>query len=333
MPPSELHLNWSGFYIGTNFTLSTALQFVAKLDELFMQASILSEKQNLTLALRYWTVQKVVANELYKGSVQLATATIPTQFSAQALGRVTLGFNSNRTALVELPRPVVTAKYCSSATIVQRNSTIMHPRTDGYKVAMLFSFGDLIQTYIDQGGQQEHPLNTLLPVWYASPEPHSSSSIFIFIRDSCSSRSHPISAYLQNGTYQSFRSCPYVSTCTVNAYWQSSKHEMSEMGGLRVVQTTALTPEYHGILKDSRAIFVDWNKIAALQTTEYNDMIHEEATGGSIGLAVSLATVILEIPWEAETAGSGSRVPEGEAYTTLTITTASHGYGYGTSST
>jgi hypothetical protein len=263
------------------------------------------------------------------------TATIPTQLSTQVLNMVSVDIASNETVSIELPRPVVAAR-CTSLSKMKASSPITYFLDSGDSIGTTFSFKDLIHQYLNRFNSTDTLVDPLPPLWSASPEPGSSSYIVNFFPDICSSsrgsKPHPISDFLDDGNWTT-NSCLYTQTCTVAAYWELSEHKLIGSDGLRQVRTAPLSKAGFRIPRNTRPITVDWNSISRLNSARFANMILSSTNSkSSLGLAVSLATVISETSWQLDWV-IPSLDREANQPTQYVITKASHGYGYGTSST
>ncbi|KAH5185856.1 hypothetical protein HBH77_172500 [Parastagonospora nodorum] len=269
----------------------------------------------------------------YIGKGDLTIATIPTQLSTRVLNTLSIDVASNETTSIKLPRPVVVAR-CGNMSELKASSPITYFLDDGDSTGTISSFKDLVKQHVDLSNSTNTLIDSLLPIWDASPEPGFSSYIANFITDHCASssgsKSYPISALLHHQN-QTTNSCPTFLTCTVSAYWQISEHEMiGSDGGLQQVRTAPLAKLGFKMTQDARQITIDWDDIPSFKSARFSNLTL--SSDASLSLAVSLATVISEVSWQA---GQWSSDPSSETdqQTQWYISKIAHGYGYGTSST
>jgi hypothetical protein len=260
-------------------------------------------------------------------------ATIPTVLSTRVLRSLAIGATSNDTVSIELPRPVVAAR-CTNEQMPKASSPITHFLDDGGSTGTISSFKDLIKHYLDLSNSTDTLIDSLPPIWDASPEPGSSSYIVNFITDDCASssgqKSYPISSLLNNQN-QTSGSCPRCLTCTVAAYWETSEHEIiGSDGGLSQVRTAPFSKVGFRMRQDARPIIIDWDGIPSFRSSRFSNLTIISGNA-SLSLAVSLSTVISEVSSQKQL--SYSNPPsQADQKTQLFFSKVTQGYGYGTSS-
>jgi hypothetical protein len=260
-------------------------------------------------------------------------ATIPTLLSTRVLNLLFIDIASNETTTIELPRPVVAAR-CRPISNLEASSPITYILDDGGSIGTVSSFKDLIKQHLDLSNSTDTLIDSLPPIWGASPEPGSPSYIVNFITDGCASSSgskpYPISALLNNQN-QTTDSCPTCLTCTVAAYWEISEHELiGSDGGLRQVRTAPLSKVGFRMPQGARPITIDWDGIPSFRSARFSNLTL--SSNPSRSLAISLTTVISEVSWQGKRSSSDLS-SEVHQQTQFSISKVAHGYGYCTSST
>jgi hypothetical protein len=325
---------------------STTYEFADKVQTEFTNTQVFyngneTMAQLTSRALHYVTTEKEVSSRHGNFLVSSANATIPTQLSAQVLYQIPLeiyvgAWNPEIDYIrsVKLPR-VTVATHCLTTynswhTIV--DTPVAYPLDSGTSIGIFPSLKTLLQHLLDHGDSQDTPVNAIPPIWVASPEIGSSSVIGSFIQSNCDVlEQFTISDLLLNKFNESVLlsgTCFSTKTCTVEPFWEPSRHELATDSGSWVVRTGPLSKLGHGLPEGARPIYADLNSITGLSTPSFGAMLSKTLRGDSTRLAAALATVFADIPWR-EQIQSASR---GEPYTVIRIALTRLGYGYETSS-
>jgi hypothetical protein len=292
-------------------------------------------------ALHYITTENEISSRYGDFLVSSASATIPTQLSAQVLYQIPLDmsggawdYGHDYTRSVKLPRVTVTA-HCLTADNTRHTTVdtlVTYALDGGTSIGIVSDLKALLQHLLDHGGSQDTPVNAIPPIWIASPEPGSSSFTGSFFQSNCEGlEQFTISDLLLNKFNESVllsSSCLSRKTCTVAAFWEPSQHELATDSGSWVVHTGSLSSMGNGLPEDTRPIYADPNSITGLSTPTFGAMLSKTLRGDSTRLAAALATVFAEVPWK-EQIKSASREKQ---YTVIKIALTRFGYGYETSS-
>jgi hypothetical protein len=166
------------------------------------------------------------------------------------------------------------------------------------------SLEDLVQFYINESGSKDIPVSSLPQIWSASPKPGSSSIIGMFTTLEPTYYGAPeVSNYsipdLLRGRVPTEDHDLQVEICTISAYWESSKHEVTTTNGVFVVQTASSIDSGPGIPKDKTSISISREGLTFLKTANCKRRVgYEKRINARLNadLAVTFATILSEVP-------------------------------------
>jgi len=265
------------------------------------------------------------------------TATVPTQLIATDLDMYQqFGPKlSNTTASIDFIRPVVTVQCINPIPRRALVSPIPYIKGDGSSQGSVPSFSELVRSYMSDGGLNETRIDSLPPFWVSSPDSESISIIGVFsyyigVDTPCTefniSRSSTPS--LLENPAGVFSQCIDMSSCTISAFWETSKFEMVSNQGSYSVQTDPITEAGVGRRIHQTPIMINLGGVPAFNTAKINGRSGIYRIDSTV--AVAFATALSEIPpWDKYHLRVGSEKP----YSRFKFETTQYGYGYGTFTT
>jgi len=127
-----------------------------------------------------------------------------------------------------------------------------------------------------------------------------------------------------------------VEICTISAYWESSKHEVTTTNGVFVVQTASSIDSGPGIPKDKASISISREGLPFLKTANFKRRVsYEKRINARLDadLAVIFATILSEVPRLDSLSPVMFRMDkpndDPQNVTVFDIQMTRYGYGYG----
>lgn len=281
----------------------------------------------------------------WKGSTRAdplfsATATIPTQFSAEHL-YYNRPFGSppeaNITISITLFHPVVITRCTDFRNDLSSGSALTYMKDDGTSEGALGSFKDLVNKYVQKGIPNDTMIDTVPPFWSASPEPGSTSLIGTFLHYDINycpalniSEKDPyrISEMFTNERKESTSSCLYLLTCTVSSYWELSLDTLVENDATLMAHTSRTSVAEFGIPKYQFPITINVDGIPSFNNGNFSKMFWTPPYEPL--LSIVFAGALSAVPQALVEYRDYSKV---EGLLPLEFKVTQYGYGYGTSST
>ena len=152
----------------------------------------------------------------------------------------------NATISANIPHPVVVTRCTTDILPPQTLSDTMvtYIQDDGISQGNLSSVGELIETYLRQGGSTDTNMSSIPPIWSQSPEPNSSALLGTFLafdnlrcEYSDSTYLYKISELFTEEHRNTTRDCLEFRTCSIFASWATSTNEVANIEGNPVMQT------------------------------------------------------------------------------------------------
>ena len=265
-----------------------------------------------------------------------ATATVPTQLSVDKMRMFesNSAWQQNSAVVVDIKTPAVVAR-CMPLSLVEPSTVVYYIQDNGVNESTLYTVSEMMEAQLKRMNSTDLKTGSMAPIWLPSPEPNSSALIGIFsgIKGRCNPDLHAnytVSSMFSEEYQELTRRCFKIVTCNIQAFWKTSRNEMTYAEGNPIARTSRIPDAGFKKVSHGDPIWMDVTGRPSFNHFNFTRMFPLRESGPSEHiLAAIFAIALADVP-DARSLVVEGTIEDPDAFIFRLI---QYGYGYDTSST